>query len=330
MSDLGELLRKARDQRGLTLDDIQETTKIRKRYLEAIESGDHRVLPGPFYVRAFVKNYSEAVGLDPDEVLRLYQHEVPAAPVEQISEPIVARSPRRVKSQSSERLGKIGFNVMMWSFLILIVVVIWVYVINSDSDAPKQVDNSTDITEASEPPVIDTEDNATGTGNVSTPTAPPVSPTPTQAPTTVTFGSKVGKADQYDIGPAGTIHKVEVKVAGGRSWLEVRSGSNKGEKLYSANAEDGTVESYDLTGPIYINVGRSDLTEIKVDGVLVPDGDRAGSKKLLLKPVSDGTPAVDGSTGTEAGTETGTGTDTQTGTETGTGTGTGADQLKTE
>jgi cytoskeletal protein RodZ len=292
MSDLGELLRKARDQRGLTLDDIQETTKIRKRYLEAIESGDHTVLPGPFYVRAFVKNYSEAVGLDPDEVLRLYQHEVPAAPVEQISEPLVVRSPRRVKSQSSERLGKIGFSVMMWSFLILIVVVIWVYAINRDTGDTNKVDNSTNITDASEPPTTNPEDNAAGGEN--TPSAPPVSPTPSIAPTTVTFGSKVGKADQYDIGPAGTVHKVEIKVVGGRSWLEVRTGSNSGEKLYSANAEDGTVEPFDLTGPIYINVGRADLTEITVDGVPVPDGDRAGSKKLLLKPVGeDVTPTDD-------------------------------------
>ncbi|WP_053375784.1 helix-turn-helix domain-containing protein [Paenibacillus sp. FJAT-27812] len=296
MSDLGELLRKARDQRGLTLDDIQETTKIRKRYLEAIESGDHTVLPGPFYVRAFVKNYSEAVGLDPDEVLRLYQHEVPAAPVEQISEPLVVRAPRRVKSQSSERLGKIGFSVMMWSFLILIVVVIWVYAINRDSGDTNKVDNTTNITDASEAPTTNTGNNAAVGEN--TPSAPPVSPTPTIAPTTVTFGSKVGKADQYDIGPAGTVHKVEIKVVGGRSWLEVRSGSNSGEKLYSANAEDGTVEPYDLTGPIYINVGRADLTEITVDGVPVPDGDRAGSKKLLLKPVGgDVTP-------TDAPTET--------------------------
>lgn len=292
MSDLGELLRKARDQRGLTLDDIQETTKIRKRYLEAIESGDHTVLPGPFYVRAFVKNYSEAVGLDPDEVLRLYQHEVPAAPVEQIAEPMVVRSPRRVKSQSSERLGKIGFNVMMWSFLILIVVVIWVYVINKDSDGPKQVDNSTDITDASEPPVKNEDGNAGGSTNA--PTNEPVAPTPTEAPTTVVFGSKVGKADQYDIGPAGKPHKVEVKVAGGRSWLEVRTESNKGEKLYSQNAEDGTTESFDLNGVIYINVGRADLIEIKVDGIIVPDGDRATSKKVLLQPLSDGSETPEG------------------------------------
>ncbi|MDG0793610.1 helix-turn-helix domain-containing protein [Cohnella ginsengisoli] len=61
---------------GYTLDDIQEITKIRKRYLEAIESGDYKVLPGSFYVRAFVKTYAETVGLDAEEVLRLYQKRI--------------------------------------------------------------------------------------------------------------------------------------------------------------------------------------------------------------------------------------------------------------
>src|SRR5690606_6923101 len=89
-------------------------------------------LPGSFYVRAFVKNYSEAVGLDPEEVLRLYQHEVPASAAEQTVEPLAVRKPRRVKSQGSDRLGKIGFNLVMWSFLILIVLVVWYYASNKD------------------------------------------------------------------------------------------------------------------------------------------------------------------------------------------------------
>ncbi|MBD2870670.1 helix-turn-helix domain-containing protein [Paenibacillus arenilitoris] len=304
MSDLGVLLQNAREKRGLSLDDIQETTKIRKRYLEAIESGDHTVLPGPFYVRAFVKNYSEAVGLDPDEVLRLYQHEVPAATVEQVAEPIPVRAPRRVKSQSSERLGKIGFNIMMWSFLILIVVVVWVYFINQDADPPKQADQGTNITDASSPPPADEETDEPAGSGATPPEVSPTPPVPTMAPTTVTFGSKVGKADQYDIGPAGP-HKLEIKVVGGKSWLEVREGSNSGNKLFSKNAEDGTVQSYDLTGPLYINVGRSDLTEITVDGVPVPDGDRAGSKKLLLHPVQEEAPAGEGQAedGETGGTE---------------------------
>lgn len=280
MSDLGALLRKAREQRGLSLDEIQELTKIRKRYLEAIESGDYSVLPGSFYVRAFVKNYSEAVGLDPEEVLRLYQHEVPSPAVEHSAEPIPVRKPRKMKSQASERFGKIGFNLVMWCFLILIVVLVWYFAIRNDDGDTNKVDD-TNITENSSTPEPTSQDE---------PSAPQVSvtpPPPTQAPTTtVTFNSKSGKADKYDVGPAGVIHKVELKVAGGRNWVEVRSGSSKGSKLFYANAEDGAIQTYELTEPIYINVGRADFTEVTIDGVPVPDGDRAGSKQLLLSPVA--------------------------------------------
>ena len=48
MSELGQQLREARLQKGMSLDDVQEMTKIRKRYLEAIEAGDYKVLPGSF------------------------------------------------------------------------------------------------------------------------------------------------------------------------------------------------------------------------------------------------------------------------------------------
>jgi cytoskeletal protein RodZ len=301
MSELGALLRRAREEKSLSLDDIQEVTKIRKRYLQAIESGDYSVLPGSFYVRAFVKNYSEAVGLEPEEVLRLYQHEIPAAPVEQAVEPIPARKPRRVKSQTSERFGKIGFNLVMWLFLVVIVVVVWYYYINNGSDEPKTVDE-TPITENSEPPKETNAGSATESSE-----AEPTPPPPTQAPTTVVFNSKAGKADQYDVGPAGVPHQLEIKVSGGRNWIEVREGSATGNKLFYSNAEDGALQTYELTGPLYINVGRADLAVIKVGGVLVPDGDRANSKKLLLKPLEgapDGTAAGDGAgQGNETGAE---------------------------
>lgn len=281
MSELGALLRKARNERDLSLDDIQELTKIRKRYLEAIESGDYSVLPGTFYVRGFVKNYSEAVGLDPDEVLRLYQHEVPAPAVETSTEPIPVRKPRKVKSNASERLGKIGFNVVMWCFLILIVVVIWYFVVNRapDSSAPK-ADNTPITDNASKP-------EPTGNDAASTPPASPTPPPPTKAPTTVTFNSKVGKADKYDIGPAGVIHKVELKVKGGRNWVGVQEGSASGKKLYFDNADDGETLTFDLTTVLYINVGRADFTEVWIDGVLVPDGDRSSSKQLLINPLTE-------------------------------------------
>ncbi|MUT66421.1 RodZ domain-containing protein [Paenibacillus sp. NEAU-GSW1] len=282
MSDLGALLRKAREERGLSLEDVQESTKIRKRYLEAIENGDHSILPGTFYLRAFVKNYCEAVGLDADEVLRLYQHEVPASVTDQIVEkPAAARAPRRVQTQSSERISKLGFNVLMWSFLILIVVVVWVYFVNQQGNDTKEIDQTNITDEASQAP-SPTTDSSNGAGTNS-PSATP-SPTPSE-PTSVTFTAKKGKVDHYDVAPAGTVHKLEIKISGGKVWMEVRKGSDKGEQLMSGNVEDGQVISYDITEPLYVNVGRADLSVISVDGITVNDGDQARSKKVLLNPV---------------------------------------------
>ncbi|QAY65658.1 helix-turn-helix domain-containing protein [Paenibacillus protaetiae] len=286
MSDLGALLRKAREESGLTLDDIQEITKIRKRYLEALESGDHSVLPGSFYVRAFVKNYSEAVGLDPDEVLRLYQHEIPAGVPEQSVEPIVSRASRRVRTRSSDRgVGKIGFNIVMWCFLILIVAVVWIFIINQKDDPTKVADN-TNITDKASPPA------ETASADPVASSTPTPTPTPTPPQTTVTFTGKVGKIDHYDV--AGTNVKVELKVSGGVNWTEVDSGGPKGKRLTYKNLEDGTVLDYDLTEPLYINIGRADFVQITVDGVLIDDGDQSTTKRIQLDPVTatdTGTPS---------------------------------------
>ena len=69
MPDLGNKLREKRISLGYSLDDIQEKTKIQKRYLEAIEDSDFARLPGSFYVRAFIRHYAESLNMDADELL---------------------------------------------------------------------------------------------------------------------------------------------------------------------------------------------------------------------------------------------------------------------
>ncbi|MGO0154682.1 helix-turn-helix domain-containing protein [Leuconostoc mesenteroides] len=68
-NQIGEQLKAARLDKQLSLDDIQEITKIQRRYLLAIEENNLSVLPGDFYVRAFIRQYALAVGLHPDELL---------------------------------------------------------------------------------------------------------------------------------------------------------------------------------------------------------------------------------------------------------------------
>jgi cytoskeleton protein RodZ len=72
MIELGQLLKERRVVLGMDLEDVERRTKIRKRYLEALESGDWSVLPGEVYARGFVRAYAECVGQDGLELLERY------------------------------------------------------------------------------------------------------------------------------------------------------------------------------------------------------------------------------------------------------------------
>ncbi|WP_273845626.1 helix-turn-helix domain-containing protein [Rubrobacter calidifluminis] len=67
---IGEELRRAREERGLMLEDVERATKIRRRYLEGIEREDYGVMPAPVYVRGFVRTYADYLGLDGEEYAR--------------------------------------------------------------------------------------------------------------------------------------------------------------------------------------------------------------------------------------------------------------------
>jgi cytoskeleton protein RodZ len=67
---IGQVLEKARKQRGLTLDEVEHATKIRKRYLAGLEREDFGALPDAVYVRGFLKTYANYLGLDGEELSR--------------------------------------------------------------------------------------------------------------------------------------------------------------------------------------------------------------------------------------------------------------------
>ncbi|MER3449614.1 MAG: hypothetical protein C4315_07550 [Chloroflexota bacterium] len=68
----GQLLRAARQERGLTLEDAEQGTRIRREFLEALEADAYERLPAPVYVRGFIRVYARWLGLDPEQVVGLY------------------------------------------------------------------------------------------------------------------------------------------------------------------------------------------------------------------------------------------------------------------
>ena len=72
LEEIGRRLREARERKGLTLHDVQVATKIRRKYLEALERGDDAQLPPEVYTRGFIRAYAKLVGLDGMELAQAY------------------------------------------------------------------------------------------------------------------------------------------------------------------------------------------------------------------------------------------------------------------
>jgi len=75
MKPVGTILKNARMQEGLSLEELHAMTKIRIKYLDAIEQNEWGLLPGSTYAHGFIKRYAEAVGLDPEKVHALFRRE---------------------------------------------------------------------------------------------------------------------------------------------------------------------------------------------------------------------------------------------------------------
>src|SRR5689334_2479286 len=72
---IGEILRKAREKKRLTIDDVYKDIKIHPSYIKALENDDYSVFSGKVHSKGFLKLYSDFLNLNVDEILALYRRE---------------------------------------------------------------------------------------------------------------------------------------------------------------------------------------------------------------------------------------------------------------
>ncbi len=92
---LPERLLGAREHKGVDLYRAERDTKIRARYLAALEHGEYAELPGAVYTKGFLRNYALYLGLDPEDVIRQWRRErgdsqVPGEPALAVPKPLAA------------------------------------------------------------------------------------------------------------------------------------------------------------------------------------------------------------------------------------------------
>lgn len=113
MASLGQELKRAREERGISLQDIANRTHIGVRFLQAIESDTYDILPGGVFNRAFVRKFAQQVGLDEEQALKLYE--------EQLKE--MGGEPERVSylGLDDEQTRSASGNGLLFSLLALVI-----------------------------------------------------------------------------------------------------------------------------------------------------------------------------------------------------------------
>jgi transcriptional regulator with XRE-family HTH domain len=99
MEEVGQTLREARTQGGLSLDEVAQKTRIPKASLAHLEDGRFDLMPAAVFVRGFIRAYARVVGLDPNPLVRAYEAR------EARDEP---RRPDAAMSYDAARVGAIG------------------------------------------------------------------------------------------------------------------------------------------------------------------------------------------------------------------------------
>ncbi|MBA2523304.1 MAG: helix-turn-helix domain-containing protein [Solirubrobacterales bacterium] len=135
---IGTALKDARRRLGMDVKEAEERTKIRARYLRALEADDWEVLPAPAYVRGFLRTYGELLGLDGDALADEFRrrHEEPAAVANAASEPILKGARRAPGSRPPSR----GPLIVAIGVGIVILLVILGSIGGSDDPAPAPAD----------------------------------------------------------------------------------------------------------------------------------------------------------------------------------------------
>jgi cytoskeletal protein RodZ len=247
-------------------------TKIQKRYLAGIEEGNYSMMPGPFYVRAFIKQYADAVGLNSDELLESYKQEVPSSTTEEVRQTMTsAPSRRKPISKSSNNISDIFPMIVVALFIIIGIVIFWYFYQNlAAKDDPA-------ATETEQPLSLEEPETKDETSAVDSETQEPEEEPVEEEPVeevepkqTIAMGTIEGETTNYTLSGTDTF-SIKI-VARGRAWVGVQNQS--GVEMLGRELAEGETVTLDLSDneTARVRVGASPQIDVFVNDEKVEYG----------------------------------------------------------
>jgi cytoskeleton protein RodZ len=248
MFEIGNTLREARLRRGLDILDCEAETKIRAKYLRAMEEEQFDLMPSPTYVRGFLKSYAEFLDLDGRLVLDEYEsrfgeydppHEYPGRTARHPREPLSEGRPpprRPGPSQRRHRRRRRTELQLLWLAIggvMAVALLIWLGVGESETPAPLA-----DVPAA----------------------GPDPSAAPTPAPVEPDTASQEGPVQ---------VKKMPIVLTGAGtigSWVQVRGGDGHGRVVYEEILEPGEAKTFRVVEGIWVRAANPSELVVTVNG----------------------------------------------------------------
>ncbi|MEO4053452.1 RodZ domain-containing protein [Solibacillus sp. CAU 1738] len=285
LTELGARLKEARLAKGFSLDDLQEITKIQKRYLVGIEEGNYSIMPGSFYVRAFIKQYAEAVGLDADEILANYKQDVPGTQTDEVAQSYTqSPSRRKLASSSSNRMMEMMPKIIVALFIIVIIIVIWTLYLQKAKNSPDEVDDTTSVIQYDKTQKEPLNEGNNNDVTVDDEEEPEKEEPVVEAKQEISAGQiqPDGETTIFDVTGTDTLN-IRVEVAG-PTWVGIRN--EKGDEQVEAKAYSaGDVVEHDSTANGYarIRLGNSQVAKVFVNGEELQYAQNVVVQNIVLK-----------------------------------------------
>lgn len=275
MIDIGQLLRQTREAKEFSLSEVEAQTRIRQRYLAALESDDWNQLPNPVVARGFLTTYARFLGLDSETLLGHLDKENPRS-----NQPVIVPAPTptsaqpyrpidlRLYEQTSERSGLARWLVRIVALLVVAAAVVYLVVRfalpllgDARSAAGSLLPATPTLPPAGTPP--STPLIIVGVTDTRTP-APSATPMPliTRAAATAT-STPPGRTPT----PA-AIDKIDLKLEVlQRAWVRLTA---DGQVLEESILSPGFVKEYTAATNIHVRTGNAAGVQLTVNGEVQP------------------------------------------------------------
>lgn len=227
MSEIGTILREARHRRNLDIAQCEKATRIRARYLQALEEGHLDLIPAPVYVRSFLRTYAEFLEVDAERLLEDYAHsQRPAHEIRAVAQHRVKQLPKK-RHQPHMPGGQLAWLAI--GGIAAVALLVWV---GAGQNSP---------TSAPLPPI-----EAPAPAPAPSPREP-TPPPPAAAPRSGVILSLAGRGESG-------------------SYVEVRRGSAGGESVWVGTLDPGQSRRFRDANTLWMRVGWTEGLGARVNG----------------------------------------------------------------